>query len=80
MRYVDVANGDPCPQSADHGRMHFVGAVQFCPNAKHVGRAIYRRDGVTLATPQSAQAYDSPLPSGLSTAPQPASIWEGATP
>lgn len=55
-RHYDIGDGAFCPQDAEHGRMHFVGAVQFCPHAKHDGLPLYRGDGVTPARVSPAPA------------------------
>lgn len=78
MRHTETGNGDPCPVDETHGRMWFTSADrQWCPSARHRGFAIYLRDGVTPATPQSGQETRSHAP-GLSTAPStPVSFGEG---
>lgn len=77
--YRDIADGDPCPQDAGHGRMFMLAkergaaAVQFCAHSAHHGRPIYAYDGVTPAQASRSGHVAVGASRGLSEAPHSAS-------
>lgn len=78
MRRIPLGDGDSCPQDPAHGRMYFLGQRQWCPNACHVGCAVYLFDGVTSAAPKSTpDVPGNPVLATQASSPALSSLWEG---